>query len=243
MSEEKIPISEIEPKQKLEAVVKKVDLMGALLFVGGHPALLHISQVDGGSKKKQVENVSDVLTVGQELPVWVLEVDTEKESLLVSMFKPPAVDWNEITTGDVFQGTVVRLKKYGAFIDIGAERPGLVHVSEMSTDYVEHPKDVVSRGDQVEVQVIGLDREKNQIDLSMKALQAEEEPQVDYRYEEEDEDRSDEESLPTAMAVAMQRALNQSNEGKERSGKDKNSKKSRQELDDLLRQTLERHKS
>ena len=68
------------------------------------------------------------------------------------------------------KGKVVRLENFGAFIDIGAARPGLVHVSELSSDYVTNPADIVSVGDEVEVRVVELDRKKRQIRLSMKEM-------------------------------------------------------------------------
>lgn len=231
-----LTIEDIQPKMEVTGVVKKTTLMGAILDIEGHPALLHISQVVQG-RKVGVENVEEVLSEGDEVTVYVMEVDREAGKLLVSMVKPPAVEWDEIAVGKVFTGTVVRLKKYGAFVDIGAERPGLVHVSELSSEYVEHPKDAVKRGEEVEVQVIGLDRNKNQIDLSMKALTPGAEPTVTDIRDDFDED------MPTAMAVAMQRALNQADEEEEAADSKKQSKKKRNELDGLLRNTLERHNS
>jgi predicted RNA-binding protein with RPS1 domain len=68
---------------------------------------------------------------------------------------------------------VVRLEKFGAFVEIGAERPGLIHISEMAHGYVRQPSDVVNEGDEVEAQVIDVNRKKKQIKLSLKALQPE----------------------------------------------------------------------
>ncbi len=69
------------------------------------------------------------------------------------------------------QGKVVRLEPYGAFIEIGAERPGMVHVSEISHDYVKNPAEVLKEGDEVEAKVLDIDRRKRQIRLSIKAAQ------------------------------------------------------------------------
>jgi len=71
------------------------------------------------------------------------------------------------------KGQVVRLEKFGAFVEIGAERPGLIHISEMAHGYVRQPSDVVKEGDEVEAQVIDVNRKKKQIKLSLKALQPE----------------------------------------------------------------------
>jgi predicted RNA-binding protein with RPS1 domain len=70
----------------------------------------------------------------------------------------------------IVKGKVVRLETYGAFVDIGAERPGLVHVSELTRGYVKTPNEVIKEGDEIEAKVLDVDRRKRQIRLSMKAL-------------------------------------------------------------------------
>ena len=189
-------VSGLEPKSQLTGKVKRIELAGAIIDVGVEKdALLHISQIKGN----RIKNVGDALEKGQEITVWVLEVDDKTGTVVVTMHEPPDVGWNELAVGQVRNGTVVRLEKFGAFVDIGAQRPGLVHISELASGFVEKASDVVSRGDEVEVRVIGLNQRKNQIDLSMK--QPEEDPR---QYLEEEEDQ---EELPTAMALALQRAM------------------------------------
>jgi small subunit ribosomal protein S1 len=87
------------------------------------------------------------------------------------MLKPLDLEWREIKSGMVVKGTVVRLEKFGAFVEIGAERPGLIHISEMAHGYVRTPSEVVKEGDEVEAQVLEVNRRKKQIKLSLKALQ------------------------------------------------------------------------
>src|SRR5690606_17629999 len=99
--------------------------------------------------------------------------------------------------GDTLEGQVERLENFGAFIDIGAERPGMVHVSEMAEGFVKSPSDVVKVGDKVEVRVLKVNRKKRQIDLSMKPV-----PEPMEQLPEEDE-----EELPSAMAIALRRAM------------------------------------
>lgn len=190
-------IDDIAPKMELKGVVKKIDLYGALVDIGiGRPGLLHISQLS----QDHVKNVSDVLHEGQEITVWVRDIDREKGRVGLTMLKPPALDWNEIAVDNVYRGTVVRLEKFGAFVDIGAERPGLVHVSELASGYVSAPSDVVGEGDEIEVKVIKVDRRKKQIDLSVRALE-----QPAARAASQDEEDDDE--LPTAMELALRQAL------------------------------------
>jgi len=86
------------------------------------------------------------------------------------MIKPLDLEWRDIKKGMTIKGKVVRLEKFGAFVEIGAERPGLVHISEMAHGYVKQPSDVVNEGDEIEAQVLDFNRRKKQIKLSMKAL-------------------------------------------------------------------------
>lgn len=228
-----LALDDIEPKMELKGTVAKIDLAGALIDVGMEKAaLLHISQIKPG----RVNNVRDFLTEDQEVTVWVRHIDKERGRALVTMIKPPAVSWNELATGQVYSGKVVRIEKFGVFVNIGAERPGLVHISELANDYVEKPEDIVHKGDVVEVKVIGVNRRKNQIDLSMKAL---EEKTIKAAVREEPE-----EEQPTAMALAYQRALSRSQEDQEAGVSDEGSAQEdrRSAQDDILRRTLEQHK-
>jgi small subunit ribosomal protein S1 len=229
-----LPVSEIQPKMEFTGRVKQIDLAGAVVDIGAEcDSFLHISQIKSG----RAQNVGDVLSVDQEITVWVREVDRERCQINLTMIRPPAVEWRELKEGQTYEGTVVRIEKFGVFVDIGAERPGLVHISELSDDYVEKTGDVVAKGDEVTVRVIGVNRRKNQIDLSMKALVQRE---VAPRREET---QPPEAELPTAMALAMQRALEQSEEGEgpaseEPKRKDKDADNAQ---DDIIRRTLERH--
>ncbi len=231
-------IDQIAPKMQLKGVVKKVDLYGALVDVGvGRYGLLHISQLSEG----HVNNVTDVVKEGDEVNVWVREVDRKKGRINLTMIEPPAVTWNEVEVGSVYTGKVVRLEKFGAFVDVGAERPGLVHVSELTQGYVSDPSEVVKVGDELEVKVIGINRRKRQIDLSVRAL---EEP---ARKQQEQEEEVVEE-MPTAMELALRRAMEDSGmEFPERGhGKNKRrTKKSRRNADreEIFARTLQQHRA
>ena len=162
------PVSALEPKTKLSGKILKTTLAGALVDVGQSvPGVIHISQLS----KDSINKVEDIVREGQEVEVWVRRV--KKDRIELTMVQPLALDWKEIEAEMVVKGKVVRLETYGAFVDIGAERPGMIHVSELAHGYVKTPGEVVKEGDEIEAKVLSVDRKKKQIKLSMKALEAE----------------------------------------------------------------------
>jgi len=155
------------------------------------------------------------------------------------------VEWSELDKGQVYTGTVKRLENFGAFIDIGAEREGLVHISELSHNYVKHPSEVLTVGGEVQVQVLGFSKRKRRIDLSIKNLLEKPEAQVSeaapvqvYEYEEEEV----EDDMPTAMEVALRQAMGDSIPMRQKGGKKKKKQrnnKNRAQQEDILSRTLQ----
>jgi small subunit ribosomal protein S1 len=224
-------LSDLKPKMHLKGVVSKIELFGAFVDVGVDiPGLIHISKI----QREPLKRIQDVLQEGQEIDVWVERVDPEAGRLELTLIKPVQLDWKDIKPGLRLTGDVVRLENFGAFIDIGAVRPGLVHVSEMSAGYVSNPSDIVKVGDQVEVVVLDFDRKKRQIRLSMK---------IDDTVENVLEEEESEEAPPTAMEVALRKALEEQSDEDSSSSKSSASspkkQKSRDELEDILSRTLE----
>jgi predicted RNA-binding protein with RPS1 domain len=173
----------IEPKMQYTGKVIKVSLAGAVIDIGMEkPAVLHISQIVS-SDNSPVKRVEDILTVGGDVQVWVKRVMKKdgEERVELTMLQPLALEWRELKVGSAVKGKVVRLEKFGAFVEIGAERPGLVHISEMAHGYVKVPGDVVKEGDEIEAQILEINRKKKQIKLSMKALQPEPEIVVEEK--------------------------------------------------------------
>jgi len=255
------PAAALEPKTKLSGKILKTTLAGALVDIGQElPGVIHISQL----QKDPVNKVEDVVKEGQTVDVWVRRI--KKDRVELTMVEPLAYEWKEIQPDLVVKGKVVRLESYGAFVDFGAERPGLVHVSELARGFVKTASEVVKEGDEIEAKVLDVDRRKRQIRLSMKALQPEmieeEKPQPVERFERpEREDRRargekrkgkgkkhDEEyetqaegpSEPqlTAMQIAWQEALERSK--REKTHQAKPAKSVSREQEDLLNRTLEK---
>jgi len=173
----------IEPKMQFTGKVVKVSLAGAVIDIGiDKPAVLHISQIVAADNTP-VKRVEDVLKLNDEVNVWVKRVAKKdgEERIELTMIQPLALEWREIKVGESVKGKIVRLEKFGAFVEIGAERPGLVHISEMAHGYVKVPGDVVKEGDEIEAQVLEVNRRKKQIKLSMKALLPEPEEVVEEK--------------------------------------------------------------
>ena len=192
----KTPLASLAPKMRLTGTIKKVALYGAFVDVGTeHDGLIHISALS----TERVNNVTDVVKEGDSVTVWVRRVDPAAGRLDLTMVEPLALEWEEIKPDMVFAGKVTKLERFGAFVDIGAERPGLVHISELAGHRVESVEEVVKPGQEVQVKVLAVDARKKQIKLSIKAAEAVE--LSDFIGDEE----SGEEDL-TAMQVAFKRA-------------------------------------
>lgn len=232
-------LNEIKRKTHFTGTVLRTTLAGALVDIGlGIPGVVHISQLS----VEPVNRVEDVVQAGLAVDVWVRRVFPKKGRIELTMIKPLDLEWREINKGLIVKGKVTRLEKFGAFVEIGAERPGLVHISEMTHDYIKSPSEIVKEGDEVEVQVLSVNRHKRQIKLSMKAL--EEKPvKVAKEVQEQKpspEEPQKEEPVPTAMEMALRQAMERSKSQEEEAEiKTKSKKGTNQEIEQILERTLQ----
>jgi small subunit ribosomal protein S1 len=140
---------------------------GAFVDIGvGRDGLVHVSEMGTG----RIAKPADVIAQGDKIRVWIKELDREKNRISLSMIAPGTLTMRELEEGMIVPGKVTRLERYGAFVDIGVGRDGMLHVKEMGHGYVEKPEDVVQVGQDLQVQVVGLDRRRGRIDLSIKEL-------------------------------------------------------------------------
>lgn len=217
-------VTDLQPKMRLSGVIKETQLYGAVVDIGlEYNGVVHISQL----APRRVNRVADVVQPGDEVTVWVTKVNSEKGRIGLTMVQPAQVDWNELEEGQIHTGTVTRMERYGAFVDIGAERPGLLHVREMSAGYVHSPTDLVHMGDQIEVRILKLDRQRHRIDLTTMGIA------------DEIEDEPEAQPMMTAMEIALQRARAEQRAQSRRHGKRRSPDLS--EREDILSRTLKQH--
>jgi ribosomal protein S1 len=208
-------IADLEAGLEIQGVVKSVTDFGAFVDLGvGPQGLVHISQL----ARRRVNQVSDVVKVGDEVTVWVKKVDKKRGRISLTMVKPPTRQLKDLKPDTVVSGLVTRIEPYGVFLDIGTGRDGMIHVSELTEGYIGSPNDVLSVGDKIEAKVINVDRKARKVDLSTKDFI--EAPQASAPAPEPmaEEPVENEAPVPTAMELAFQAALDRN---KQRSGLDK----------------------
>ncbi|MBP8818805.1 MAG: bifunctional 4-hydroxy-3-methylbut-2-enyl diphosphate reductase/30S ribosomal protein S1 [Syntrophomonadaceae bacterium] len=165
----------IEEGQTRPGRVKRIVDYGAFIDLGGYEGLLHVSEME----HRRVEHPSDILNEGDEIDVYILALDYEKERVSLSRKKLLKSPWEiaqeKYHEGDIVEGTVVRIAPFGAFVELDPGVDGLVHISQMANYRVEKPEDVVSVNEQINIKIISIDPEEKRIGLSIKQVQEEEE--------------------------------------------------------------------
>ena len=153
----------------IHGIVRRVTDFGAFVDLGGVDGLIHVTELGWG----RVGKPSDVVKVNQEVDVKILKLDREKDRIALSLKEATENPWETVETsypvGCIVIGTVVRIKEFGAFVQLQPGMDGLVHISQLSLERVAKVEDAVKVGDEVHVKVLHVDPEKRQISLSIKA--------------------------------------------------------------------------
>jgi small subunit ribosomal protein S1 len=176
-------LAEISPNQIRKGVVKNIADFGAFVDLGGIDGLLHITDMSWG----RVTDPREMVHIDQELEVYILNVDKDKEKIALSLKHKTASPWQNVEgkypVASRHWGEVVNIMSYGAFVKLEPGIEGLVHISEMSwTKRINHPNELVQGGDKIEVQVLNINREKQEISLGMKQVQPNPWDKVAERY-------------------------------------------------------------
>lgn len=164
-------ISKLEKGQVLEGIVKNITSYGVFVDLGGVDGLVHITDLSWS----RINHPSEVVELDQTLNVVILDFDDEKTRIQLGLKQLNAHPWealdDKVKVGDTVKGKVVVIADYGAFVEVVEGVEGLIHVSEMSwSTHLRSAQDFVKVGDQVEVQVLTLDREERKMSLGMKQL-------------------------------------------------------------------------
>jgi small subunit ribosomal protein S1 len=178
-------ISELQPGEVRRGTVISLADFGAFVDIGGADGLIHISELSW----KRIDDPSEILEVGQEIDVKVLNVDAERKRISLSLRDLESDPWDKIMEkfeeGQLVEGTITKLTKFGAFAALkGTEEyeiEGLIHISELSDDHIEHPREVVQEGQDVAMRLIKIDHERRRIGLSLKQVDSAEYADVDWR--------------------------------------------------------------
>jgi len=195
-AKERLDLLSLKAKMKLEGRVTSVEPFGAFVDVGAErEGLIHISQISGD----RINRVADVLKDGDSVTVWVQSVDLGQGRIDLTMIEPPGRAIADLRPDQVLTGTVTKLAPYGAFVDIGVERDGLIHISEMAEGHTATPSEVVQVGDEIRVRVVKVNRSKRRIGLSLLEISGNE--------NREDVEEANEEEPLTAMEMAWQNAM------------------------------------
>ncbi|MBQ0152448.1 MAG: 30S ribosomal protein S1 [Chryseobacterium sp.] len=176
-------IAQLEKGQVLEGTVKNITSYGVFIDLGGVDGLIHITDLSWS----RVNHPSEILEDGQTVKVVILDFDDEKTRIQLGMKQLEAHPWDALSAdmkvGDKVKGKVVVLADYGAFVEIAPGVEGLIHVSEMSwSTHLRSAGDFVKVGDEVEAEVLTLDREDRKISLGMKQLSKDPWENIETKY-------------------------------------------------------------
>jgi len=166
-------LSDLQIGELRKGVVKSITDFGAFVDLGGIDGLLHITDMSWG----RISHPSEMVAIDDVIEVKVLNFDLEKEKISLGLKQKSESPWERVgekyPVNSVVQGQVVNIMNYGAFVKLEEGVEGLVHISEMSwTRRLNHPSEMVAIGDQVEVAVLGINKDKQEISLGMKQVEA-----------------------------------------------------------------------
>ena len=174
--------------EKREGTVKKIIKAGAIVDIGGITGLIHINDLAW----ERVKKVEDIVNVGDKVTVFVGDVDVEHERvslILKDVDKEPwKVHVDNIKTGDLIEGKVVKFMSFGAFVELFPGVEGLVHINEITDENIAKPSDVLEVGQMVKVKVLDVNKENKRISLSIKDAVERSNEYLQYNDNDDDDD-------------------------------------------------------
>ena len=187
--------NEIEVGKKYHGTVKSLTSYGAFVDIGGIDGMVHVSELSWG----RIHQPSEVVSVGDEVDVYVISFDKEKRKISLGYKDPNGNPWeqfvNKYGVGDVAPVTVVKLMPFGAFAEVLPGVDGLIHISQIANRRIGKPEDVLTVGDVVDAKITAIDDDKHKISLSIRALSEPAPAAVEEVEEEEYTDDNGEDAL------------------------------------------------
>jgi small subunit ribosomal protein S1 len=164
-------LDKLNPGDVVKGTISNIVDFGAFVDLDGMDGLIHISELSWS----HVNHPSEVLEIGQQVDVKVLDIDRERQRISLGLKQTQTDPWQQVLEsyqeGDVVQGKVTKVVTFGAFVEILPGVEGLVHISELAQHHVENPREVVSQGDTVNVRILEVDAERRRLSLSLKRVE------------------------------------------------------------------------
>ncbi len=160
-------LSTLSPGDICEGRVTNICSFGVFIDLGGFEGLIHISELSWG----RIDHPGDILEPGETIEVYVLNVEPDRERVGLSLKRLQPDPWQAVEenyhAGQIIEGTVTHVVNFGAFVQVGEDLEGLIHISEMGDESLEHPNEIVQKDDQVRVQVLNVDGDERRIGLKL----------------------------------------------------------------------------
>ena len=172
-------LTSLEEGQIIKGTVSNLVDFGAFVDLEGIDGLIHISELSW----QHVDHPSEVVEVGEEVEVKVLEVDRDRERISLGLKQTRKDPWQEIVeqvnVGEQIQGRVTKLVSFGAFVEVAEGVEGLIHISELAEHHVETPDEIVRSGDEVDARIIDVDAKRRRLSLSLRPKREEREERAE----------------------------------------------------------------
>ncbi len=164
-------LDRLSPGDVVTGTISNIVDFGAFVDLDGIDGLIHISELSWS----HVNHPSEVLDIGQEVEVKVLDIDRDRQRISLGLKQTQSDPWQQVvdaySENDVVEGRVTKVVTFGAFVEILPGVEGLVHISELAHHHVENPREIVNQGDTVKAQIIEMDAERRRLSLSLKRLE------------------------------------------------------------------------
>jgi small subunit ribosomal protein S1 len=164
-------LDRLQPGQVVEGTISNIVDFGAFVDLDGIDGLIHISELSWS----HVNHPSEILSIGDTVSVKVLDIDRQRQRISLGLKQTQEDPWQRVidtyNIGDELEGTVTKVVTFGAFVEILDGVEGLVHISELSQQHVENPREIIQPGDEVRVKILEIDSERRRLSLSVKRVE------------------------------------------------------------------------